>query len=277
MLAHENQNTSDVPRAGHGAVDMKLPRIDLGGVPIAALTEARVVEIIVDELDAGRGGWVITMNLDILRRWSRDSAIRELCSRASLIVADGMPLVWAAQLRRTALPERVAGSNLITSLSARAARRGRSIFLLGGDHGTAQAAADALKERCPDLRVCGTFCPPLGFEEDPSQMQAIRSAVRDAAPDIVYVALGFPKQERLIQVLREGFPCTWWLGVGISFSFVCGRVRRAPAWMQRTGLEWVHRLLQEPRRLARRYLIDDVPFAMRLLASCAWHGLRNGR
>lgn len=233
----------------------------LNGVDLACITEAECVQHVLSELDAERGGWIITPNLDILLRCHRDKQVMEMVGQASLRVADGMPLIWASRLQGTPLPQRVAGSSLISSLSAGAATGGRSVFLLGGDEGTASSAAEVLKQRFPGLRVCGTYYPPMGFEKDESRMAELVATISRAQPDIVFVALGFPKQERLIRTLMPHAPKAWWVGVGISFSFLCGEVKRAPRWMQKCGLEWVHRLWQEPRRLARRYLIDDLPFA----------------
>ena len=117
----------------------------------------------------------------------------------------------------------------------------------------------------PNLRIAGTFCPPVGFEHDPAWMRRIREDIVSSQPDVVFVALGSPKQEYLIQLLRTELPKAWWVGVGISFSFVCGDVKRSPMWMRRLGLEWLHRLAQEPRRLMRRYLLDGMPFAFELM------------
>jgi N-acetylglucosaminyldiphosphoundecaprenol N-acetyl-beta-D-mannosaminyltransferase len=250
------------------------PSIELCGVNVHAVTEARCVELVMSALDAGRGGWVVTPNLDHLRRLVREKAFFELCARADLRVADGMPLLWASKLQRTPLPERVAGSNLIWSVSRAAAERGKSLYLLGGDEGAAEKAAQVLIERFPKLRIAGMHRPPFGFERDAAQMQSIVDELERAQPDLVLVALGSPKQERLIDELRVKFPRIWWLGIGISFSFVAGMVKRAPVWVQRLGLEWLHRLAQEPRRLFRRYLIDGLPFAARLLLSSAWKGVR---
>jgi N-acetylglucosaminyldiphosphoundecaprenol N-acetyl-beta-D-mannosaminyltransferase len=186
-----------------------------------------------------------------------------------------MPLVWASRLQGTPLPARVAGSDLISSLSAAAAGEGRSIFLLGGDNGTAQAAANVLRDRYPQLVIAGTLCPPLGFENDEAAMRRITAVLEAARPDIVYVALGSPKQERLIDRIRPALPKAWWLGVGVSFSFLCGEVKRAPLWMRNWGLEWIHRLAQEPRRLFRRYVIAGIPFATMLLLQSALRGARN--
>jgi N-acetylglucosaminyldiphosphoundecaprenol N-acetyl-beta-D-mannosaminyltransferase len=230
-----------------------------------------------DELSEGRGGWIVTPNLDHLRRLVHDADYAELCEGATLRVADGMPLVWASRLQGTPLPERVAGSNLISSVSAAAAAAGHSVYLLGGNEGTAAAAADVLRSRHAELIVAGTCCPPLGFEHDPAAMAAITAELESADPDIVLVGLGSPKQERFIRQLKPHFPRTWWLGIGISFSFVCGDVKRASPLVQRIGLEWISRLAQEPRRLAHRYLIQGLPFAAALMGRAALTRLSSRR
>jgi N-acetylglucosaminyldiphosphoundecaprenol N-acetyl-beta-D-mannosaminyltransferase len=243
-----------------------LPQVEVHGIPFAAIGEREAARHVVESAARGVGGWVVTPNLDIVRQCARDPATARMVRSADLIVADGMPLVWASRIQRTPLPERVAGSNLVSLISAQAAGRGLKVFLLGGLPGTAERAAEVLQARDPGLRVAGTWCPPFGFEKDEAQVQAMFDAVRDSQADIVFVGLGFPKQEKLIARLRAAQPAAWWLGIGITFSFLAGEVPRAPRWMQRWGLEWVHRVLQEPRRLARRYLVDDIPFAVRLFA-----------
>ena len=248
-----------------------LPVVVLCGVRLHAITEGQCVAHIADCLEVGRGGWVVTANLDHLRRLVRDTTYAHLCRDATVMVADGMPLIWASRIQGTPLPERVAGSDVISSLSAEAVRRGRSVYLLGGDEGTAEAAALALQQRFAGLKVAGTECPPIGFDNCPDYLTQIEHRLRHARPDIVYVALGSPKQEQLMSRFRELLPGAWWLGVGVSFSFLCGHVRRAPGWVQRAGLEWLHRLGQEPRRLAGRYLVHGIPFCASLLAGAALH------
>jgi N-acetylglucosaminyldiphosphoundecaprenol N-acetyl-beta-D-mannosaminyltransferase len=256
----------------------RLPEIGLCGCVIHAASEGECVRYVLDEIDAGRGGWVVTPNLDHLRRFLKDREFRQMYSEADLRVADGFMLLLASRLQRTPLPERVAGSDLIWSLSKAAGERGRSIFLLGGNEGTDVAAAEVLAEQCPGLRIAGTACPAPGFDRIPLEMARLSKQIRESRADIVYVALGSPKQERIIRGLRHQLPGAWWLGVGISFSFVCGDVQRAPAWMQRAGLEWLHRLAQEPRRLARRYLLQGMPFAAWLLLRTTIRGfLPKGR
>jgi N-acetylglucosaminyldiphosphoundecaprenol N-acetyl-beta-D-mannosaminyltransferase len=254
-----------------------IPTVTLKGQPIHAISEMGAVEYILSELQVGRGGWCITPNLDHLRRVTRDRKLKALYSHAALIVADGMPLIWASRIQGTPLPERVAGSSLISTLSAAAGKQGRSIYLLGGAKGTAEQAAEVLKRQYPGLGIAGIYYPEFGFESDETQVQKLIAHLTAANPDIVYVALGSPKQEWLIGQLRGYLPRAWWLGIGISFSFLSGHVKRAPEWMQRAGLEWVHRLCQEPRRLARRYLLHGVPFAASLFASAVKARLFNRR
>jgi N-acetylglucosaminyldiphosphoundecaprenol N-acetyl-beta-D-mannosaminyltransferase len=248
---------------------MSARRVDLMGIAFDSVTEAGLLERVGSAMRAGRGGHVITPNLDILRQAVRRPDVRGIVERADLVVADGLPLVWASRLRGDPLPGRVAGSDLVWSLPAVATRHGRSLLLVGGNPGDADLAAERLRERHPDLEVAGTVCPPMGFERDPAQVDAVVAAVDAARPGLVLVGLSFPKQAHLIERLRDAHPDAWYMGVGIAFAFVAGTVPRAPRWMQRSGLEWTHRLAQEPRRLARRYLIDDLPFGLALLAWAA--------
>ena len=251
------------------------PMVQLLGVELHAISEKRTIDHILDELDAGNGGVVVTPNLDHLRRCTRDLSFNALVAEADLVVADGMPLIWASKLQGTPLPQRVAGSDLIKSLSVAAATRGRSVYLLGGAPGTAEAAANVLKSLEPTLAIAGYCCPNFGFEKDDREIGKIVNQLVEAKPDIIYVALGSPKQEYLIQRIRRFLPSAWWIGVGVSFSFLCGEVKRAPIWMQRIGLEWVHRFCQEPRRLFHRYFVVGIPFGAKLLVRSTLDGMTN--
>jgi exopolysaccharide biosynthesis WecB/TagA/CpsF family protein len=246
--------------------------INIGELAIDALTEAEVVAHVLGELHAGRGGRLGTLNVDIFRAASRDPALKQLIGGSTLLVADGMPVVWGAKLRGTPVPERVTGASLILSLTQAAAREGRSVYLLGGAAGVPERARAALCHRYPTLIVAGAEAPPLGFDGTAAGIDAVCARVVAAAPDIVYVGLGFPKQERLIARLAPAVPSSWFIGCGAAISFAAGTLRRAPPWMQQVGLEWLFRLASEPRRLAHRYLINDLPFAALLLLTCAAHG-----
>lgn len=245
----------------------RYPQVSLCGLDFLDITEADCARFIAQTAAAGIGGWVLTPNLDILRRCAIDPEILQLCRRADIRVADGMPLIWASKLQKTPLPERVSGSNLIGSISRTCAEEGARIFLLGGAPGVVERARDAIQAQIPTLDIAGVYCPPFGFEADDAELARIAAAVAESEADLVFVALSFPKGERLIEYLRPVLPNAWWIGVGISFSFMSGDVKRAPVWMQKSGLEWLYRLSQEPGRLTRRYLIEDLPFSGRLFAS----------
>jgi len=243
--------------------------VDLAGLPIDRLDASQVSERIFSELAQGRGGWVLTANVDFIQRAAEDPSALQLYRRADLVVADGIPLLWAAKLRGQPLPGRVAGSDLVGILAEGAAREGRSLYLLGGEGDAAEQAASRLVAEHPALKIVGTSSPWLSLPPEPEQLEKIRNDVVQAQPDIVYVAFGSPKQELVIDALRKDLPATWLLGCGISLSFLAGDLPRAPGWMQRNGLEWIHRLSHEPLRLAPRYLMRNLPFAIRLLFGAA--------
>jgi N-acetylglucosaminyldiphosphoundecaprenol N-acetyl-beta-D-mannosaminyltransferase len=250
-----------------------VPTIELMGLRFASLTRAAVVDHVFRALDQGRGGWIATLNLDYVRRCATEPETEKLFSDVDLVVADGVPLLWAARLGGNPLPDRVAGSDLVWLLAERAAQEGRSLYLLGGNPGAAEAVRTQLQARWPQLRIAGVSSPRVSAEPTGEELASLRSTLERAQPDLVYVALGAPKEERVISALHTALAGTWWIGVGVSLSFISGEIRRAPAWMQNAGLEWLHRLAQEPRRLARRYLVEDLPFAARLLAA-SWRERR---
>jgi N-acetylglucosaminyldiphosphoundecaprenol N-acetyl-beta-D-mannosaminyltransferase len=280
---HGGARAADVSRADTAepepprsrSLESHLSMIQLLGMQIASCSEPELLDTLFAALARQRGGWLITANLDFLRRYYKEPRMQALYSQADLRVADGMPLVWAAALQGTPLPERIAGASLLEPLAERAARDGRSIYFLGGNGNVAEGAAAALRQEFPALRVAGFSSPWLPAEPDDAAVEPTRQALTEARPDIVLVALGSPKQEWLISKLRRSLPAAWFIGVGMSFSFATGDMPRAPRWMQRSGLEWVHRLLSEPRRLGKRYLWHDAPFGIELLGRSLLSRLKN--
>jgi N-acetylglucosaminyldiphosphoundecaprenol N-acetyl-beta-D-mannosaminyltransferase len=239
--------------------------VRIGRAGLAVLSEPEVAHTVRRAWQAGQGGWIVTVNVDILRAITRDPELADLVSRASLSVADGMPLLWAARVAGHVLPGRVTGASLVDTLAAQAAALGGSVYLVGGDPGVPQAAGAALARRHAGLHVAGAESPPFGFDRDPATVAALADRVVAAAPDLVLVGLGFPKQERLIATIRPRLPRAWFLGCGAGIPFAAGQYRRAPEGLQRIGAEWLFRLVQEPRRLGRRYLAHDLPFAVDLM------------
>ncbi len=244
-----------------------LPVVLIENVPFAKLRMKEVVNLIIHRHSQGYGGWVVTPNIDILHRLVTDASFHALVSSESTIfTADGAPIIWLSRLLGTPLPERVAGSDVFVELVAQAASNGKTIFLLGGNPGVAEIAAQKFQQIYPAICLAGCYAPPFGFEKSVDEMEKIRKFLVTTRPDIIFVGLGSPKQEKLIALLRELLPSSWWLGIGVSFSFVAGDVKRAPVWMRSVGLEWFYRVLQEPKRLFRRYFLINIPFAIRLFA-----------
>jgi N-acetylglucosaminyldiphosphoundecaprenol N-acetyl-beta-D-mannosaminyltransferase len=244
-------------------------------MPLASMHTQQLLDYLFESLSQERGGWLVTANLDFLRRFVHDPAARDVYAGADLRVADGMPLVWASYLQGTPLPERVAGSSLLIPLCQRAAREGRSVYLLGGDPGVAELAGARLSDAAPGLRIAGHMAPSISAQVSEADVAPMREALLAARPAIVLVAFGSPKQERVIASLRAALPEAWWIGVGISFSFLAGHVARAPVLLQNIGLEWAHRLAQEPERLFRRYVFENIPFALELFGRVALTRLRD--
>jgi exopolysaccharide biosynthesis WecB/TagA/CpsF family protein/anti-anti-sigma factor len=195
--------------------------------------------------------YLITANLDFATLAAEDLELQRIFVEAELVVCDGTPLVWASRLAGRPLRERVAGSDLVPRLAEEGRRRGWKIFLLGGDPGSLERAQANMAERYPGLAVTG-YSPPFARFHDMDHAE-IADRIRAAAPDLLFVAFGCPKQEKWIYAhYRElGVPVS--IGVGATVDFLAGKVRRAPSWLGRLGLEWVFRLAQEPRRLAGRY------------------------
>lgn len=242
---------------------MSLPRLTIGKVPIDVVTFSQAIDRIEALVDAKQGGFVFTPNVDHVVNVDDDPAFAAAYQRASLSLADGMPLVWASKLLGQPLPERVAGSDLIEPALRLAARRGYRVYFLGAAPGVAEKAAVVAKEKFGAL-IVGTDAPMVRLD-DTAKVDAIAAQLVAAKPDLVMMAFGAPKQELLIDRIAERVKPAVLLGIGASLDFLAGTIKRAPAVMRNTGFEWLYRLSQEPTRLWRRYLINDPRFVAILL------------
>jgi N-acetylglucosaminyldiphosphoundecaprenol N-acetyl-beta-D-mannosaminyltransferase len=240
--------------------------INIAGVNIDRYSFNEVIEIITDRVTAGGApAYVVTPNAQHTLTFQHDPHFREIYQNAFLSVPDGVPLLWAAKFLQTPLNGRVNGTDLFEKLCAVAATKGFTVFLLGGRPGAADKAAAILEQRHPGLKIVGTYCPPYGFESDSVELQRIDAAILGAAPQILFVGLGAPKQENWIYAhyRQLGVPVS--LGIGVSFELVAGMVKRSPVWMQKAGLEWAFRLLVEPGRLWKRYILGNPTFVWLVL------------
>ncbi len=232
-------------------------RFDIAGIPVDSIDMARAIS----RLRAAIGGpklfQVTTINLDFMVSATRDPEIRRIFRGSDLNLADGAPVVWLARLLGAAMPERVAGADLIPAMLRVMSEAGARVFLLGGEHGVAEEAAVRMRGSYPGVVVAGTFEPPRAAIEDMDNAE-ILARIDGSRPDVLLVAFGHPKQERWIDMHRERLPVSVAIGVGCVLDLMAGRSRRAPTWMQKAGLEWAFRLRQEPKRLFWRYLTDAV-------------------
>ncbi|HEY4303878.1 MAG TPA: WecB/TagA/CpsF family glycosyltransferase [Gemmatimonadaceae bacterium] len=231
----------------------------IGQAWIDVLTFREGLDAIGNLVRAGRGGAVYTPNVDHIVMLDRNPKFREVYQRAALSFADGVPVIWASHLLRPVLPEKVSGSDLMMPLMQLAGREGWRVYLLGGSTGAAKFAAERLRREC-NTNIVGIDDGIVRIGDKSPEQRAIVERIKAANPDIVLVALGAPKQEYWIDENAEELSSTVLLGVGASVDFVAGTMRRSPKWMSNVGLEWLYRLGQEPKRLWRRYLIDDPVF-----------------
>ncbi|MDH3706858.1 MAG: WecB/TagA/CpsF family glycosyltransferase, partial [Acidimicrobiia bacterium] len=239
---------------------------------IDVITIDEAAAFIADAAEAGKGGYVMTHNLEHLWLREHDPEFDRRSRQADLVVADGMPLVLASRLQGTPLPERVGGIDLFLQLIAEADRRALPVYLVGGTGSTAEQAAALLRRRHPALVVAGAHTPADGLADQPEALAAEVARVVDAEPALVFVGLPSRLQADVAERLGHELPHAWVQGVGVSFSFVTGEVHRAPTWVQHLGLEWLHRVVQQPN-LSRRYFVRCVPLGLRLLTSAVFSRL----
>ena len=250
-------------------------RVPVCGVPIDPVDQAEAAERMLAAVGSGSLLQVSTVNLQFLVTARRRPEVRRALHESGLNVADGAPVVWLGRVLGCRLPGRVAGADLVPALMGRAAVSGARVFLLGGRDGVADEAAAVLRGRYPGLVVSGTYEPPLapleGLRDDD-----IVARIRDAGADILLVAFGHPKQDLWIAAHRARLPVSVAIGVGGTFDLIAGRFSRAPEWVRRSGLEWLYRLVQEPRRLALRYATCAIWLVGVLVPLAAWQRVIGG-
>lgn len=202
--------------------------------------------------------YVVTPNVDHIVRIENDSEFREIYDNASLVLTDGQPLIWISKLLGTPIKEKISGSDLFPLVCELSAEKGYKMFFLGAAEGVADIAANKIKLKFPSISIVGTYSPEFGFERNEKSINKIITIVKEKQPDILILALGTPKQEKFYYRYKSEFDVPLALSIGASIDFEAGVVKRAPNWVSKCGLEWFFRLCQEPKRLFKRYLIEDM-------------------
>lgn len=202
--------------------------------------------------------YVVTPNLDHIVRLEKDEELQKVYKNASLILTDGKPLIWISKWYKTPIKEKISGSDLFPRVCQLAANKNYTMYLLGAAEGVADTAARNLMKKYPGLNIVGTYSPPFGFEKNEQEMNKIKAQIQDVHPDILVVGLGCPKQEKFMyyHCKELGVPISF--GLGASIDFEAGNIKRAPKWMSNHGLEWLYRFSKEPKRLFKRYFVDDI-------------------
>jgi N-acetylglucosaminyldiphosphoundecaprenol N-acetyl-beta-D-mannosaminyltransferase len=236
----------------------------LWGVPLSAITYEEALESVITLIERREPSYFVTANMNYAMLASRLPELDEVNRGADFIVADGVPFVWISSWKGVSLPERIAGSDLIFDLCRISAIRGYKVFLLGGAPGVADAAASNLCLSYPGLRIVGVACPWIHDSDDRWQAE-LSAQIRRTEPDLLFAALGMPKGEILLARHHRQWGVPVCVQVGMSLDIAANRIRRAPRWVQRMGLEMFHRIALEPRRLIGRYSRNFL-FMVRMIA-----------
>lgn len=250
-------------------------RVRLFGIDIDCVNTSNAIDTVLDWVRGPDGTmrYVVTPNVQHTMVFQDDAPFREAYAGASLVIADGWPLVWASRLFGDPLPERVTGSDFLPNLFERVSpERPVTLFLLGAAPGIGERAKAAIESRWPGARVLGVYSPPFGFEKDDAENRRILELIAAQNPDLLVVGLGAPKQELWTYRYRGELKTKVALCLGGTIDFLAGTKARAPKWMQSLGLEWVHRAVTEPRRLGRRYAEHAARFPALLFKE--WRGVR---
>lgn len=248
-----------------------IERVNVLGVGISVLNLETALAAVVEAVRARRKGYICITGVHGVSEAQEDPEFRQILNRAFLCTPDGMPMVWMGKLRRFREMDRVYGPDLMAEVCRWSQRNPCRHFLFGGAPGVAQELKGCLEARFPGIQVCGTYTPPFRPLNGDEQ-QELGQMVAEARPDILWVGLSTPKQERFMAEYLPRLPVTLMVGVGAAFDFFSGRVKQAPRWMQRSGLEWFYRLWQEPRRLWKRYFRNNPLFVSRVF--CQLTGLK---
>lgn len=235
-----------------------MARIKFMNTDIDNLTMAETLNEIEKLIQKKNCSYVVTPNVDHIVRLEKDEELQKVYKNASLILTDGKPLIWISKWYKTPIKEKISGSDLFPRVCQLAANKNYTMYLLGAAEGVADTAARNLMKKYPGLNIVGTYSPPFGFEKNEQEMNKIKTQIQDVHPDILIVGLGCPKQEKFMyyHCKELGVPISF--GLGASIDFETGNIKRAPKWMSNHGLEWLYRFSKEPKRLFKRYFVDDL-------------------
>lgn len=202
--------------------------------------------------------YIVAINVDVVMKMEQDGYLRKITNEADMVLVDGKPLIWISKIHKHPVKAKISGSDLVPLLCKVSAKKGYKLFIIGGKDGIAELAKKRLKKQYPDIKIVGTYAPPFGFEKYQAELDKINDMISVAAPDLLITCFGCPKQEKFIYENYQKYCPTVSVCAGATVDFLAGNVKRAPQWMSDYGLEWLYRFTQEPKRLFKRYFVDDV-------------------
>lgn len=221
-------------------------------------TMGQCLDEIENMISEDKKSYVVAVNVDVITKIEKDALLKEITDNADMVLVDGKPLIWIAKKHKKPIYEKVSGSDMVPLLCERAAEKGYSVFILGGKEGVADKARCKLEEKYPQIKIVGTYAPPVGFEKDEGELAKINELISTAKPDVLLACLGCPKQEKFVYGNFEKYDAKVSVCAGATVDFLAGNVKRAPKWMSNHGLEWLYRFFKEPARLFKRYFVDDI-------------------
>ncbi|HKW27751.1 MAG TPA: WecB/TagA/CpsF family glycosyltransferase [Verrucomicrobiae bacterium] len=243
---------------------MVVERVNVLGVGVSVLNLQTALAAIADAVRQRRKGYICVTGVHGVMEAQHDEKFRAILNHAFLCTPDGMPMVWMGKIHGRSEMQRVYGPDLMLEVCAWSEQNQCRHFFFGGADGVADTLAEKLKARFPKMQIVGTFTPPFR-PLNPAEQNELQGKIRVARPDILWVGLSTPKQEKFMAEFSPTLEATLTIGVGAAFDFHSGRTKQAPRWMQRSGLEWFYRLCTEPRRLARRYFRNNPLFVAKIV------------
>ena len=213
----------------------------------------------IDELIfKNKRSYIVAINVDVVIKIENDKKLKKVTDEADMVLIDGKPLIWISRWHKCPIKEKVSGSDLVLALCSHSVEKGYSIFIIGGKDGIADKAKQNLEKKYNGINIVGTYSPPFGFENDVNELNKINSIITECHPDILISCFGCPKQEKWIYDNYKNYDAIVSVCAGATVDFLAGTVKRAPRWMSNHGLEWLYRFFQEPKRMFKRYFVDDL-------------------
>ena len=209
-------------------------------------------------IDEKKKSYVVAVNTDVIIKIENDEYLKKISDEADLTLVDGKPLIWISKWLKRPIKEKISGSDLVPKLCQTAAEKGYTIFIIGGKDGVADSARANLEKDFKDIKIVGTYSPPLGFDSDEEELSSINQKISSEDPDILIACFGCPKQEKWVYENYKKYNASVSICAGATVDFLAGNVKRAPKWMSDFGLEWLYRIIQDPKRLFKRYWNDAI-------------------